>query len=84
MPISWERMNASEKLDTLRAEVHSLKRVTDSVARRIEEIQKELGAVASLVTDAQQALLTAGELVEEAARGPSRTRRVEEDKNLSD
>jgi len=76
-------MAANEKLDTLRAEVHSLKRVTDSVARRIEEIQKELGAVASLVTDAQQALVTAGELVEETARGRSGTRR-EEDKNFSD
>jgi len=68
MPTSWQQMSASEKLDTLRAEVHSLKRVTDSVARRIEEIQKELGATASLVADAQQALVTAGELVEETAR----------------
>jgi hypothetical protein len=82
MPISWEQMTASEKLATLRAEVHSLKRVTDSVARRIEQIQKELGATASLVGDAQQALVTAGELVEEAARGP--TRRRVEDENLLD
>jgi prefoldin subunit 5 len=50
MPKTWEEMSASEKLNSLRSEVDSLNRVTDSVARRIEEIRNELKAVESVVS----------------------------------
>jgi hypothetical protein len=50
MPKTWEDMSASEKLNSLRSEVDSLNRVAGSVARRIEEIRKELKAVESVVS----------------------------------
>jgi hypothetical protein len=50
MPKAWEEMSASEKLNSLRSEVDSLNRITDSVARRIEEIRNELKAVESVVS----------------------------------
>ena len=46
----WEEMTASEKLSWLRSEVDSLNRVTESVARRIEEIRQELKAIESAVS----------------------------------
>ena len=50
MPKTWEQMSASEKLNSLRSEVDSLNRVTDSVAQRIEEIRNELKALESVVS----------------------------------
>jgi polyhydroxyalkanoate synthesis regulator phasin len=45
MPKAWEKMSFSEKLDTFRSEAASLKRVIDSVARRIQQIENELKAL---------------------------------------
>jgi prefoldin subunit 5 len=50
MPKDWEEMTASERLSSLRSEVDSLNRVTESVARRIEEIRNELKVIESAVS----------------------------------
>jgi archaellum component FlaC len=47
MPRAWEEMSFSEKLNTFRSETDSLKRVIDSAARRIGEIENELKTMES-------------------------------------
>jgi hypothetical protein len=47
MPRAWEEMSFSEKLNTFRSEADSLKRVIDSAARRIGEIENELKTMES-------------------------------------
>ena len=49
MPKTWEKMSFSEKLFTFRS-AESLKRVIDSVARRIEQIENELKTMESVVS----------------------------------
>jgi len=50
MSKGWEQLSASEKLNTLRSEIDSLNRVTNSVSRRIEEIKNQLKAIESMVS----------------------------------
>jgi archaellum component FlaC len=47
MPKAWEEMSFSEKLNTFRSEADSLRRVIDSAARRIGEIENELKTMES-------------------------------------
>jgi prefoldin subunit 5 len=48
VPKSWEDMSKEEKLAQLRSEIDSLARVTNGVARRIEEIRNELKSIESI------------------------------------
>jgi archaellum component FlaC len=47
MPKAWEEMSFSEKLNAFRSEADSLRRVIDSAARRIGEIENELKTMES-------------------------------------
>jgi hypothetical protein len=54
MPKTWEDMSKEEKLAQLRSEVDSLARVTNGVARRIEEIRDELKSIEGIADRVRQ------------------------------